>query len=68
MGIQSLQTQRVFDAKVTIGELMNFGERKYGGRRVIAMTGGTFKGPNIEGIVLAGGADWQLVPPDGDVE
>ncbi len=65
---QSLQTQHVFDANVTIAEMMNFGKSKYGERRVIPITGGTFKGPNIEGVVLPGGADWQLVRPDGDVE
>jgi hypothetical protein len=67
-GNQSLQTQHVFDANVTISEMLNFGKSKYGERRIIPITGGTFKGPNIEGVVLAGGADWQLVRPDGDVE
>jgi hypothetical protein len=64
----SLQTQHVFDANVTIGELLNFGKSKNGERRIIPITGGTFKGPNIEGVVLPGGADWQLTRPDGDVE
>jgi len=65
---QSLQAQHVFDANVTIAEMLNFGKSKYGERRIIPITGGTFKGPNIEGVVLPGGADWQLVRPDGDVE
>jgi hypothetical protein len=30
--------------------------------------GGTFQGPKIQGIVVPGGADWQLVRPDGDTE
>jgi hypothetical protein len=67
-GIKSLQAQHVFDANVTIAEMLNFGKSKYGERRIIPITGGTFKGPNIEGVVLPGGADWQLVRPDGDVE
>jgi len=66
--IQSLKAQHVFDANVTIGELLNFGKSKHGERRIIPITGGTFKGPNIEGIILPGGADWQLTRPDGDVE
>jgi hypothetical protein len=66
--IQSLHAQHVFDANVSIGELLNFGKSKYGERRIIPITGGTFKGPNIEGVVLPGGADWQLTRPDGDVE
>ena len=63
-----LRAQHVFDANVTIAEMLNFGKSKYGERRIIPITGGTFKGPNIEGVVLPGGADWQLVRPDGDVE
>jgi hypothetical protein len=66
--IQSLQAQHVFDANVTIAQMLNFGKSKYGERRIVPITGGTFKGPNIEGVVLPGGADWQLVRPDGDVE
>ncbi len=65
---QSLQTQHVFDARVTIGEQLNFGRSKYGERRIIPITGGFFEGPNIKGVVLPGGADWQLVRPDGDLE
>lgn len=63
-----IHAEHVFDANVTIGDLLNFGKSKYGERRIIPITGGTFKGPDIEGIVLPGGADWQLTRPDGDVE
>lgn len=63
-----LHATHVFDANVTIGGLLNFGKSKYGERRIIPITGGTFKGPNIEGEVIPGGADWQLTRPDGDVE
>jgi len=63
-----LHAIHVFDANVTIGSLLNFGKSKYGERRIIPITGGTFKGPDIEGEVVPGGADWQLTRPDGDVE
>jgi hypothetical protein len=63
-----LHAAHVFDANVTIGGLLDFGKSKYGERRIIPITGGTFKGPGIEGEVLPGGADWQLTRPDGDVE
>ncbi|NLD35337.1 MAG: DUF3237 family protein [Desulfatiglans sp.] len=66
--IKMLQAEYVFDANVTIGGLLNFGKSKYGERRIIPITGGKFKGPDIEGEVLPGGADWQLTRPDGDVE
>ena len=34
-------------------------------RRIIPVTGGTFEGPAIHGKVLPGGADWQMITPDG---
>lgn len=40
----------------------------YGIRRFIPVTGGTFKGPRLSGVVLAGGADCQLIRPDGVAE
>ena len=64
----ALSAEHVFDEKVTIGELLNIGKSKYGERRLIPITGGTFKGPDIEGVVVPGGADWQLTRPDGDTE
>ncbi|HUN87598.1 MAG TPA: DUF3237 domain-containing protein, partial [Terriglobales bacterium] len=64
----SLRAEHVFEEKVTIGEMLNIGKSKYGQRRLIPITGGTFKGPNIEGVVVPGGADWQLTRPDGDTE
>ena len=63
-----LHAEHVFDANVTIGEMLDFGKSKHGERRIIPITGGTFKGPDIEGVVVPGGADWQLTRPDGDVE
>ena len=63
-----LHAEHVFDANVTIGGMLDFGKSKHGERRIIPITGGTFKGPDIEGVVVPGGADWQLTRPDGDVE
>ena len=36
-----------------------------GKRRIIPITGGTFKGPLINGEILNNGADWQTVTADG---
>ena len=40
----------------------------YGERRFIAVTSGSFSGERISGPVLSGGADCQLIRPDGAVE
>lgn len=65
---KDFKTEHLWDAKVTIGNAINLGDTKYGGRNIIPITGGTFEGPRIKGEVLPYGADWQLVRPDGDVE
>ncbi len=65
---KNFRTEHLWDAKVTIANAISLGDSKYGGRNIIPITGGTFKGPKISGEVLPYGADWQLARPDGDVE
>lgn len=50
---------------VKLGPAMEFGEVGRGRRRIIPIVGGTFAGSGIKGRVLSGGADWQVVRPDG---
>ncbi|EBA04573.1 hypothetical protein RB2150_10826 [Rhodobacteraceae bacterium HTCC2150] len=40
----------------------------YGTRRFIPITGGTFMGDRVSGKLLGGGADCQLIRPDGVAE
>lgn len=49
------------------GELtaMKLGRTPYGERRVIGIVGGTVRGPKLNGRILPGGADWQIVRSDG---
>lgn len=37
-------------------------------RRVVDILEGSFDGPLLRGAILPGGADWQIVRPDGVVE
>jgi hypothetical protein len=65
---KDFKTEHLWNAKVKISQMINVGKSKYGTRRVIPITGGTFEGSKIKGVVLPGGEDWQLVRPDGDTE
>src|SRR5690349_1453232 len=60
----------VFEETVTLGEVTVPGATARGERIIIPITGGTFEGPEMKGIVLPGGWDWQLRRADGctDVE
>ncbi len=66
--IAPLQTEFVFEARVTCDPLVAIGDSKRGKRQLIPITGGEFSGPNIKGRVLPGGADWQLQRSDGVLE
>ena len=58
----------IFKAFVTLDEPHELGNTKYGKRRIIGINGGTFKGPEMQGVVLDGGADWQTVRADGTAD
>lgn len=50
----------VVELKVTTDKSMTVGMTAHGERRIIPITGGTFEGPKLKGIVLNGGADYQF--------
>ena len=54
-----------FELRATVGPPMEVGDVAHGRRRIVPITGGTFEGPGIKGKVLPGGADWQIIRPDG---
>ena len=63
----SIPAEFVFErrAQVDAPLLINPGPR--GTRRIIPILGGQCTGPALNATVLAGGADWQFVRPDGVV-
>ena len=54
------QLEFALQLKVTLGEAYTCGETQHGQRTIIPITGGTFEGPNIQGTIINGGADYQL--------
>jgi hypothetical protein len=56
----------VYRLEATLAPPLDLGETPRGHRRIVALTGGTFTGPQIKGVLLPGAsADWQIVLPDG---
>ncbi|MEW9670496.1 DUF3237 domain-containing protein [Ammoniphilus sp. 3BR4] len=64
----SIKLEFLMEAVVEIGEPLVVGETARGFRRVIPITGGTFEGPRLKGKIIPGGADWQVIRPDGVTE
>lgn len=57
----------LFSLSADVGELLSVGHAPLGERRMVPITGGTFEGPSMRGIVL-GGADWQIARRDDVLE
>ncbi|NKQ53954.1 DUF3237 domain-containing protein [Amycolatopsis sp. K13G38] len=48
-----------------LGEPLDVGVTPHGHRRVVPIIGGTVAGTRFTGEILPGGADWQIIQPDG---
>jgi hypothetical protein len=57
--------QPAWEAVVDIGPRRSLGRSPLGERFIIDILGGSFEGPRLKGLVLPGGADRQLLRPDG---
>jgi hypothetical protein len=57
-----------FAIKARVGPIQDLGPTARGHRRIIDILGGEVHGPKLEGEILPGGADWQIVRADGTIE
>jgi Protein of unknown function (DUF3237) len=60
-----ISNEPIFTILAGLEPIMNLGATPYGERRIIGITGGTVRGPKLQGRILPGGADWQIVRTDG---
>ena len=61
-------TRFAFAVKVKVGPIQDLGQTARGHRRIVDILGGEVAGPRLAGEILPGGADWQVVRPDGTIE
>src|SRR5262245_17188087 len=55
-----------FELRATVADPVVLGQVPHGLRRIVAITGGTVRGPLMNGVVVPNsGADWQVIQPDG---
>jgi len=57
-----------FELRARVGGPVEVGQVKHGRRRIVPIEGGMVSGPMLNGTVTAGGADWQVIQPDGFTE
>jgi hypothetical protein len=58
-----LETKYVFTITARIGPVTSAGDIGHGVRRIIPIIGGEVRGPDVNGKVLAFGADFQIIRP-----
>ena len=61
----SPQLRFVYEEQVALTAAIPFGETPMGRRSMVPIVGGTFSGPGLQGKVLPGGWDWQLLNGGG---
>ena len=57
-----------FQVRATVARAVDTGPAMDIRRRMIPITGGTVAGPRLNGRVLPGGSDWQVIAPDGTAD
>ncbi|MBV8753094.1 MAG: DUF3237 domain-containing protein [Hyphomicrobiales bacterium] len=60
-----ISAEPIFRIHAELADILHLGATPYGDRRVINILGGRVQGARLSGRILPGGADWQIVRPDG---
>jgi hypothetical protein len=66
--MQDLQTRLLFEIDITLGARLTLNGTPSGDRRIVAVSGGTFHGPSMKGVVVPGGGDWLIQRSDKTVQ
>jgi uncharacterized protein DUF3237 len=62
------QLRFAFAIRAKVAPIQDLGHTARGHRRIVDILGGEVQGPRLTGEILPGGADWQIVRPDGTIE
>jgi len=55
----------IFRIHAQLADILDVGRTPYGGRRMIGILAGRVTGEKLNGRILPGGADWQIIRSDG---
>jgi hypothetical protein len=57
-----------FEIAVDVQPPLDLGQTQIGHRRIVTIASGVVSGPKLQGRLLPGGADWQILRPDGTAD
>jgi Protein of unknown function (DUF3237) len=60
-----LSAEPIFHLRCEVADILSLGPTPYGERRIINILGGPVEGLKLNGRILPGGADWQIIRTDG---
>jgi hypothetical protein len=60
-----ISTEPIFRIHAELADILAVGRTPIGERRMIAILGGRVEGDKLNGRILPGGADWQVIRRDG---
>ena len=60
-----LSPEPIFRVHAELADILPLGHTPYGERRIINILGGRVDGARLNGRILPGGADWQIIRQDG---
>ena len=63
-----ISREPIFSIRCELANILDLGAAPFGHRRVVNILGGPVTGPRLNGRVLPGGADWQIVAADGCID
>ena len=58
----------IFRIHCEVANILDLGAAPFGHRRVVNLLGGTVNGARLNGRILPGGADWQVMARDGALD
>jgi len=63
-----ISPEPIFSIRCELANILDLGPAPFGHRRVVNILGGPVTGARLIGRVLPGGADWQIVAADGNID
>ena len=63
-----ISREPIFSIRCELANILDLGPAPFGHRRVVNLLGGTVSGAKLNGRVLPGGADWQIMAQDGALD
>jgi hypothetical protein len=63
-----LSPEPIFRVHCEVADILDLGAAPFGHRRVVNLLGGTVSGTRLNGRILPGGSDWQILSADGSAD